>query len=238
MSAIIGTPGSDNINGSNEDDFVQGGSGDDSISSDGGDDLVQGNSGFDLINAGKGNDTVYGGTQNDTVSGDKGSDLLYGNGNDDLLTGGKDKDTLLGGYGEDTLDGGSNRDVLYGGIDDDLLTGGNDKDTFRIGFAPGEAVPADAIDQLGVDTITDFNPGQDVIELDTRVLTELTDTLRAEFNNASSLASADQNAVLIYDRSTGLVYYNEDASVKGDEKAILQLDPGKKGIDANDFGTF
>jgi Ca2+-binding RTX toxin-like protein len=193
MSAIIGTSGSDNINGSNEEDFVQGGAGDDSISSHGGDDLVQGNSGFDIINAGTGNDT---------------------------------------------LDGGTNRDVLYGGIDDDLLTGGKDKDTFRIGFAPGEAVPADAIDQLGVDTITDFNLGQDVIELDTRVLTELTDTLRAEFNNASSLASADQNAVLIYDRSTGLVYYNEDATTTGDEKAILQLDPGKKGIDANDFGTF
>jgi Ca2+-binding RTX toxin-like protein len=181
------------------------------------------------LNGSNSDDFIQGSAGNDTINGHAGNDTINGQNEDDILQGSSGFDIINGGQGDDTI---------YGGANADVLTGGKQEDTFRIGFAPRESIPTNAIDNLGVDTITDFNLDQDIIELDADVFAELADTLRADFSNAKSLAAADQNAVLIYDRSSGLVYYNEDAATTGDEKAILQLDPGKKGLEEEHFGTF
>ena len=72
---------------------------------------------------------------------------------DVTLTGGGNMDFLYGGAGNDTLSGGAADDLLSGGKGNDTLTGGTGADTFV--FHNGG----------GLDTITDFAPGQDHIEL-------------------------------------------------------------------------
>jgi VCBS repeat-containing protein len=69
----------------------------------------------------------------------------------DLISGADGADHLIGGLGADRLDGGTGRDLLDGGLGNDLLTGGAGADRFVFGLASG------------VDHITDFNPGEDVI---------------------------------------------------------------------------
>lgn len=71
----------------------------------------------------------------------------------DTLTGGANADVLLGGYGDDTLSGGGGRDILNDGDGQDTLTGGAGADLFRLSSDSKE------------DTITDFDPSTDTIDL-------------------------------------------------------------------------
>ena len=72
---------------------------------------------------------------NDVINGQGGNDHLQGLTGDDLLRGGEGDDCLNGGFGSDTLTGSSGSDLFM--------------------FAP----------LSGIDTITDFTDGQDVIGL-------------------------------------------------------------------------
>ncbi len=87
------------------------------------------------------------------INGGNGKDLITGSNGNDILTGGNGKDTILGGNGRDTLSGGNGKDLLVGGRGDDLLTGGNGNDTFVFSLNDG------------MDTITDFAVGKDLIGL-------------------------------------------------------------------------
>jgi Ca2+-binding RTX toxin-like protein len=59
---------------------------------------------------------------------------------------------LRGTSGNDTISGTSGNDTIAGGAGNDTLTGGAGNDTFVFRA------------NLGQDTITDFTPGQDVLE--------------------------------------------------------------------------
>jgi len=128
-------------------DTLEGGAGDDTLSGGDGDDTLDGGAGDDLLKGGKGADSLAGGA---------GDDLLKGGGGDDILAGGAGDDTLVGGggAGADTLEGGAGDDILTGGAGDDTLTGGAGADTFVQNFS-----------EQGTDTITDFDPSQDTIDL-------------------------------------------------------------------------
>nr|WP_242054844.1 Ig-like domain-containing protein [Nostoc flagelliforme] len=89
----------------------------------------------------------------DRVLGGNGNDVLHGTLGNDYLNGGNGKDNPYGGNGKDTLNGGNGNDLLCGGLGSDILTGGNGKDKFI--FADGE----------GIDIITDFCKGNDLIGL-------------------------------------------------------------------------
>jgi serralysin len=69
------------------------------------------------------------------------------------LTGGTGDDLLAGGAGSERLNGSSGRDVIMDGAGTDTLSGGSGADWFVM----------DADDQT--DTITDFNPAEDAIDL-------------------------------------------------------------------------
>ena len=103
---------------------------------------------------GAGDDTLDGGDQKDVLEGGAGDDLLKGGRQNDTLDGGAGDDILAGGQGKDTLVGGEGDDILSGGRGDDTLTGGAGADTFAQSFG-----------ETGVDTITDFNPSEDTINL-------------------------------------------------------------------------
>jgi len=66
-------------------------------------------------------------------------------------------DQITGSSGNDHLIGGSGNDVLTGGSGNDVLTGGSGSDHFVYSLNP--LVP------VGIDTITDFNSAEDVLDL-------------------------------------------------------------------------
>lgn len=118
-----------------------------------------------LINAGLitgevslgGGDDIYRGKgegiATEAVFGGGGRDLLDGGKADDTLAGDSGNDTLLGRDGDDILLGGAGRDAINGGRGDDILTGNSGNDRFIFKLVAGD------------DTITDFKPGNDKVDL-------------------------------------------------------------------------
>lgn len=85
-----------------------------------------------------------GGATRSVLAGLDGSDALYGFGA---------SDRLYGGTGNDLLSGGKGGDLLVGGAGRDAMTGGSGGDVFV--FNPRD----------GIDRITDFAEGVDVIRM-------------------------------------------------------------------------
>ena len=122
-----------------------------------------GGAGDDTLSGGDGDDTLIGGAGDDTLDGGDQKDVLEGGAGDDLLKGGRQNDTLAGGAGDDILAGGQGKDTLVGGEGDDILSGGRGDDTLTGGA--GADTFAQSFSETGVDTITDFNPSEDTINL-------------------------------------------------------------------------
>ena len=141
---LYGGYGRDLISGGDGDDQILGGDDRDTLSGGDGDDFLDGWWGTDRLLGGRGQDTLISGAH---------GDLLSGNGQNDELYGGGGSDRVFGGNGADTLDGGPNPDKIYGGRGGDILIGGTGADRFYF----------DSND--GVDTITDFEDGSDLIIL-------------------------------------------------------------------------
>lgn len=83
--------------------------------------------------------------------GQDGNDRIYGFGGDDELDGGRGKDEIRGGVGDDEIIGGAGRDKLYGDEGKDVFV-------FR-------SVAESRAKAAGRDTIFDFDPGQDLLDL-------------------------------------------------------------------------
>lgn len=192
---LTGNAGNNTLAGLGGDDVIGGAAGNDTISGGDGDDSIDGGGGNDAITAGDGSDTVIGGAGADKMDGGDGVDTLdysgivtpaiavivtlgaanvftkvtgagdaagdtianfenvIGDAGNDSLTGNADDNTLSGGAGNDKLAGNDGNDVLTGGAGNDTLTGGNDSDRFV--YSAGD----------GRDTVTDFAPGVDQIDL-------------------------------------------------------------------------
>jgi serralysin len=238
---IAGNGGDDIIFSGGGNDSLGGGSGNDALVSGSGNDAVSGGDGDDRIFGGKGNDQLDGGAGNDLVSGDKGNDLvLGGTGNDtlfggegsDTVGGGDGNDTLWGGKGSDTVDGGAGNDFISGDRGSDVLTGGAGSDTFY--FATSAATGT--LD--GIDTITDFTPGEDKIRLKQGgVFAGLGSSFEAsEFVVVSGFSASSPGSTsnkLIYDPTNGALFFNGGNGVL----QVAQLQPGLT-ITSNNFELF
>lgn len=189
---LDGGAGNDTLSGAAGDDTLHGGTGSDVLSGDAGNDALFGGMGNDRLAGGAGADRLFGGDGQDMadyaassaavrinlmpaangqqgasggdatgdqlfemeqVNGSRFADRLTGNNSANLLSGNDGNDTLSGNSGNDTLLGGNGRDVIAGGRGADLLTGGDGADTFV--FRRGD----------GIDRITDFSVGEDIIRL-------------------------------------------------------------------------
>lgn len=116
---IIGTPGSDTLNGSAANECIYGLDANDTLNGAGGNDLLDGGTGDDSMNGGNGNDFLDGWTGNDFMVGDSDNDKLFGYDGNDVLLGNAGSDSLCGEGGDDELYGGnngSNNDYLDGGL--------------------------------------------------------------------------------------------------------------------------
>lgn len=122
-------------------------------------DLMRGFEGNDELRGFGGNDIQKGGKGDDDLFGGKGKDKLFGGGGGDKIDGGGSKDRLFGGGGNDILSGGAKNDIVYGGKGKDIMTGGKGADDFVFNDGDTKNAP------LKRDVITDFDPGNDDIDL-------------------------------------------------------------------------
>lgn len=164
---------------------------------------------------------IRGTVEEDLITGSSRADNLTGRGGDDVLSGAGGKDELRGGGGDDVLNGGAGKDLLNGGA-------GADAFVFNTDLAAAR-----------VDTITGFSPGEDVIRLDIGVFADLAtadgNTLNAEeFRADKNGIAKDADDRIIYNKTTGELYYDADGNGDGAAVTFATL-AGAPVIDEEDF---
>jgi Ca2+-binding RTX toxin-like protein len=135
-------------------------------------------------------------------------------------------DRLFGGDGNDTLIGNGGNDRLAAKLGNDLLTGGAGKDTFVFDTTPSND---------NIDTIKDFDPVNDTINIENGVFKALTQpyTLSSSAFWIGSKAN-DNSDRIIYDNKTGALYYDADGTGSAAQVKFAQLQAGLK-LTSNDF---
>ncbi|TLD44085.1 MAG: Serralysin C [Accumulibacter sp.] len=150
---------------------------------------------------------------------------ILGNAGANILTGTAHADTISGGGGADRLLGGDGTDRLLGGAGSDSLTGGAGADRFVL----DQALSATS----NRDLLTDFLPGSDTIELSLAVFRTLGGApggLNAEqfWSGAGVTRAHDASDRLVYNTTTGDLYYDADGNGSGAAVAIAVI-----GVDAH-----
>ncbi len=166
-------------------------------------------------------DSLLGTAQGELINGLAGNDTVLGFAGNDTVLGGFGADLLSGGRGSDSISGGAGNDTLGGGLGTDVLTGNVGADTFRFDTSPNGA--------LNADTITDFASGIDHIELALSVMAELgslgvldADAFRS---GAQAVKGQDASDRVIFNTSTGALYYDSDGSGAARSIKIAVLGP-------------
>ena len=142
--------------------------------------------------------------------------ILTGNNGANSITGTAYDDVIYGNSGNDTINGGNGNDTLYGGLGNDTLTGGSGNDHFVFDTTPNAS--------SNKDTITDFSSGTDKIDLSKAVFTALgaIGTLSSDefYAAAGAVKGHDGTDRIIYNTTTGALYYDADGSGSG---AAIQI---------------
>jgi Ca2+-binding RTX toxin-like protein len=200
-NVITGSSGNDKIDGFLGADIMIGAQGNDAYIVDNILDSVAENSneGLDSVTSSV-TFTLPNDVENLTLAG---SNSVNGIGNilDNLLVGNAKLNTLLGGDGADTVDGGAGND---------LLTGGDGMDYFRF---------TTVIGKTNIDTVTDFVLGTDKLQLDATIFKKFVGTIGSInagnfVSGSSGIKPIDANDYLIFNTSTGGLYYDSDGSGK------------------------
>jgi cysteinyl-tRNA synthetase, unknown class len=223
---IDGRAGGDKIDARGGADRIHGGAGNDSLHGGDGPDRLHGGGGHDRLFGGDGRDTLYGGIGRDSINGGLERDLLYGGEGFDRLHGGRGHDRLFGDNGRDTLYGGSGDDRIIGGSGQDFLLGGEGANTFLFGTALGPS---------NIDTIADFAPGEDSLQLDDDIFTGIgKNGALASHAFRVGFRAQDVTDRIIYDETTGKLFYDMDGSGKAAAVQIALLDSWLK-LTASEF---
>jgi Ca2+-binding RTX toxin-like protein len=117
------------------------------------------------------------------------------------------------GTGSVIVTGGGD-DLLDGAAGNDTLTSGLGTDTFRIDTAPG----------TDVDVLVDFNPASDFLELLGSAFAGISGVFSLNPDQlALGAAAADADDFLVYDQSTGNLYYDADGNGGGSQVLFAVL---------------
>lgn len=220
--------------------------------------VLIGNSGNNFLNGGLGNDTMFGGAGNDTYVVDSADDRIFETTNTAADAGGFDivlssVSLNLDAYGGirfveqlnltgsanieatgndlgNVLIGNSGNNRMNGGLGADTMVGGAGNDTFIFNTALGAG---------NVDRISDFNVIDDTINLDDAIFAGLaTGTLAgsAFVSNASGVAT-DSLDRIIYETSSGNLYFDADGSGSGNRVHFATITPNLA-LTSADFFVF
>ncbi len=199
------------------------------------DNSLTGNGAANVLDGGAGADSLIGGAGNDIYVVDNLSDVIQENQTDaaeiDSVRAWRDwtlgdnlenltllgvkplhgsgnglNNNLTGNGNANSLDGGAGNDTLVGASGNDTLTGGAGSDTFAF------TTPLNAL--RNVDTVTDFSSGMDKLQLSPAIFRALdfsgAPDSAAFFHTGS--AAQDANDRILYDQSSGGLYYDADGS--------------------------
>lgn len=223
-NSIDGAAGDDVLNGGAGNDSLYGGSGNDMFDWDsaarGGADLMVGGAGddvyvFDVVgdqaqeNAGEGTDLIWTSFSYSLESANHVENLfLFGTAAINATGNGLDNG-LLGNSAANQINGGAGNDFINGSGGNDILTGGDGADAF--------AFDTVANSSSNRDVITDFLAGMDSLYFDKNIFTGLgtiAGGLAAEqfWSGAGVVAAHDADDRLIYNSSTGVLYYDPDGT--------------------------
>ncbi|HYE88951.1 MAG TPA: calcium-binding protein, partial [Vicinamibacterales bacterium] len=257
-----GLEGSDQIHGVGGDDYLDGGEGEDSLyGGEGNDTLVggpsAGNQGNFLV-GGPGADSMVGGSGHDAFMVDNVGDVLVDSGGHDAIfssvsliapewveqialldsasinaTGNNLNNSIYGNDGANVLDGLGGNDWIDGDSGNDTLTGGAAVDWFAFTVAPGTS---------NADDITDFAPGIDKIFLAGVTHENLgpngsftADDARF-VSGAGLTAGVDESDRVVYNTTTGQLFYDADGSGSGASQLIATVN-GAPWLTASDIGV-
>ncbi|MFM9937401.1 MAG: calcium-binding protein [Novosphingobium sp.] len=249
-NTIIGGGGNDRLNGRGGADTLKGGAGNDIYVLDqsgdkvieeagGGIDTVY--AGFSAVSAlgenienltltGTGAFYGYGNAANNTLTGNAGDNTLSSATGNDRLNGLGGNDTLYGGFDNDALFGGDGDDKLYGGLGRDVLTGGVGADRFFFDSGP------DA--KLNFDKITDFVSGTDKLILSKNTFTGFAvggALAEGAFQSGAGVTTAkDADDRLIYNTTTGKLYYDADGSDAASSAVLVAILKGQPALAFSD----
>jgi Ca2+-binding RTX toxin-like protein len=174
--------------------------------------------------------TINGTTGNDNLTGSAGNDTINALAGEDRLDGGGGNDSLSGSTGHDTLLGGDGNDTLNGGGWSDNVTGGAGADSFFYAEAGSNQA----------DQVTDFVSGTDELLFENGTLTALGAAGAWAAGDArfwaaaSATAGHDANDRIVYNTSTGALYYDADGSGAGAAQIVATF-TGAPGIAATDI---
>lgn len=119
--------------------------------------------------------------------------------------------SVNGGDGKDTIAGKDGADTINGGLGSDIITGESGADIFVFDTVIGAIMSGTKVLDVNVDTIKDFSAGSDKLELSSSIFNMAT-KLDTDFISVAKLADADGGKHLIYETSSGKLFYDADGA--------------------------
>ena len=238
---VYGNDGGNVLAGNGGNDFLIGFDGNDDLSGGDGNDQLFGGDGVDVMAGGIGDDIYHVDRAEDVVSeaAGAGRDVVYASGNYALaagssievlstisqtgtarinLSGNELANDVYGNDGINHLDGGAGSDYLLG-------FGGVDRFIFSSTLGAGN-----------VDTIGDFQTGVDVIQLDFDIFRANNFGTLAAGSFVTGAAAADADDRIIYNNTTGAIFYDADGTGAMAQVQFAIVTPGITLV-ASDFLT-
>jgi serralysin len=246
---IIGSAAADVLTGNDAANLLNGGNGNDSLFGADGSDQLYGGNGNDIIDGGTAADTMWGGTGNDryvfdntadmaTESGGQGTDTVQSTvtvsgritdaATAAIADGSFENFTLLGASAINAT-GNNAANSILGNAADNYLNGADGMDTMTGGDGADTFVFDSVLSDGNVDTIADFDAGQDRFELNTAIFFGLdpqTELLASQFVTGSEALDTDDR--IVFDEATGSLYFDPDGSdtVFAAQRFAIIVNPG------------
>jgi serralysin len=230
---LTGNKGANVLDGGGGNDVLDGGTGSDLMRGRDGNDVYRIDTPGDIVDesTGSGADTVQStvsvkltdaahvrGTFESVSLTGTASALAWGNDFANILTGNAGSNSIAGLAGNDVLNGGAGRDTMVGGAGQDFFV-------FNAPLSDGNA-----------DTVTDFNPADDIVRLENAVMVSL-GAATGGLNPAlfwAGVAAHDRDDRIVYNPATGELRYDGNGTNPGAVTHLATL-TSKPTLAAADF---